>query len=388
MRKTPRIASGRFFISPFDAFPVLFYCEISSLPTEFFGLAGERIFRRRVAEAFENHDKARFARLAIAGFLTSVGRRCVMATRESVYAAVTQTMIEQLERGVAPWVQPWTSGSGDLPLLPYNAASRRRYHGVNVLLLWQAALQKGYRHPAWIGYHQAADLGGHIKKGEKATWIVFASTFTPKEERSKPVEEQHAVPFLKWWDVFNVEQTAGLPIATAERPTPPPLPDALHRVEVFLATIGANLLHGGDRAFYAPHLDLIVLPEPPAFHSTPDYYATSLHEHAHWTGHSSRLNRDFSGRFGTAAYAAEELVAELTAAFLCALLAIPGHLRHAEYLATWLKLLQDDTKAIFTAAARATEAAQYLETAGGLSGGGPPDNSAIPAETAEETAPA
>ena len=204
-----------------------------------------------------------------------------------------------------------------------------------------------------------------MKRGEKATQIVYAKTFTPKEDREKPEDEQRTIPFLTWRDVFNVEQTANLPERLTALPTPKPLPEAIEQVEAFLKAIGAKVLHGGNRAFYAPRLDLITLPEPARFESAPHYYATSLHEHAHWSGHPSRLNRDLTGRFGTEAYAGEELVAELTAAYLCALLSIPGQLRHAEYLGHWITLLTADAKAIFTAAGKATEAARYLEEKGG-----------------------
>ena len=207
-----------------------------------------------------------------------------MKARDSLYETITNDILTELQQGVAPWVQPWTAGSG-MPLMPYNATSKRRYRGVNVLLLWRASRLKGYRHPAWIGYHQAHELGGYVKKGEKATTVVYASTFIPKTERDKPEEEQERVPFLKWRDVFNVEQTANLPDPLTQRPEPKPLPEAIAAVEALLRAVGAKVLHGGNRAFYSPRFDLITLPEPSAFKSAPDYYATSLHEHGHWTGH-------------------------------------------------------------------------------------------------------
>lgn len=288
-----------------------------------------------------------------------------MTAPDSLYHTITNDIIAELEQGVAPWVKPWTTEGGGAPLLPYNAASKRRYQGVNVLLLWQAAREKGYRSPAWLGFQQASGFGGHVKKGEKSTLIVYGSTFVPKDEREKPEEEQHRVPFLKRWGVFNVEQVAGLPESVAPLPLPVSLPDALEQVEAFLQTIGADVRHGGDRACYVPSLDGIRLPPPEAFESAAHYYSTSLHEHTHWTGHESRLNRNLTGRFGEAAYAAEELVAELGAAFLSAALSIPGRLRHAEYIGSWLTLLQHDARAIFTAASKATEAARYLEEKGG-----------------------
>lgn len=283
----------------------------------------------------------------------------------SLYETITNDMLAELEKGVAPWVKPWTAEGGGTLFLPYNALTHHRYRGVNVLILWRAALLKGYRHPAWIGFHQAHELGGHVKKDEKSTTIVYGSTFVPQDERGKPEEEQQRVPFLKRRIVFNVEQTAGLPEHLSRVPEPAPLPDAIAGVEAFLRTVGAQVRHGGDRAFYSPPLDFIALPNPEAFESAPHYYATSLHEHAHWTGHQSRLDRDLSGRFGDPSYAAEELVAELAAAYLCAQLSIPGRLRHAEYLGSWIKLLHDNHRAIFTAASKATDAALYLSERGG-----------------------
>lgn len=288
-----------------------------------------------------------------------------MSAHGLLYETITNDIIVELEKGVAPWVKPWEDGGG-MPLMPYNAASGHRYRGVNVLLLWRASHMKGYRHPAWVGYHQAHELGGYVKKGEKATVVVYASTFIPRDERNKPEEEQKRVPFLKQRDVFNVEQTANLPDHLTRSPEPKPLPEAIDAVDGFLRTIGANVLHGGNRAAYSPHFDLITLPEPEKFRSAPDYYATSLHEHTHWTGHKSRLNRDFSGRFGDESYAAEELVAELGAAYLSATLSIPGKLQHAEYIGNWITLLRHDARAIFTAASRATDAANFLEAKGGI----------------------
>lgn len=203
-----------------------------------------------------------------------------MSARGVLYESVTNDIIAELKKGVAPWVKPWEDGGG-MPLMPYNAASGRRYRGVNVLLLWRASHRKGYRHPAWLGYHQAHGLGGYVKKGEKATAIVYASSFVPKDERDKPEAEQRKVPFLKGRDVFNVEQTANLPESLTRSPEPKPLPEAIEAVDGFLRTVGANVFHGGDRATYSLHFDRITLPEPSAFKSAPDYYATSLHEHCH-----------------------------------------------------------------------------------------------------------
>lgn len=291
-----------------------------------------------------------------------------MKAHDSLYESITNDILEELKQGVAPWVKPWESEKGGLPTLPFNAASGHRYQGINILLLWRASHVKGYASPAWIGYHQARERGGYVRRGEKATVVVYASTFTPKEDREKAEEDQRKIPFLKWRDVFNVEQTANLPASLSYLPKPKPLSEAIEGVEMFLRTLGAHVVHGGERAAYSPHCDRIVLPEPDAFKSAPDYYATSLHEHAHWTGHKSRLNRDLSGRFGDESYAAEELVAELGAAYLSATLSIPGKLQHAEYIGNWIALLQHDSRAIFTAASKGAEAARFLEEKGGRGG--------------------
>ena len=285
-------------------------------------------------------------------------------TRTSVYERVTDAIVAELEEGVAPWVKPW-SGGGSTGM-PYNATSQRRYSGINVLLLWEAGLRKGYRSDAWLTFRQALGLGGHVKKGEHGCHVVYASTFSRTERDSSTGEEtERKIPFLKSYTIFNVEQTEGLPANMYAVVEPKPLDDAIEDVHAFIERIGATVRHGGDRAFYAPSLDVIQLPEAACFEGAGHYYSTSLHEHAHWSGHESRLDRDLSGRFGDEAYAAEELVAELTSAFLCAALSIPGRLRHVEYLGSWLRLLKEDARAIFSASARATEAAQFLEKLGG-----------------------
>ena len=120
-----------------------------------------------------------------------------MTTHGSLYETITNDLMAELEQGVAPWVKPWTAEGGGMPLLPHNAASGHRYQGVNVLILWSAALRKRYRNPAWIGYHQAQGLGGHVRAKEQSTTIVYGSTFVPKDERDKPEDEQARVPFLK-----------------------------------------------------------------------------------------------------------------------------------------------------------------------------------------------
>lgn len=269
----------------------------------------------------------------------------------SVYETVTNRIVEELEQGTVPWVKPWKT------TLPYNAVSQRAYSGVNILLLWYTA----YGQPAWLTFKQARGLGGYVKKEEKSTHIVYASTYTKKGVDSSGGETEEEIPFLKWYSVFNIEQCEGLPERLYQKPVP--TTDVNYeQVEHFIADICASIKHGGSVACFVPSLDLIRLPNAEDFEGPEHYFAVSLHEHGHWSGHPARLNRNLSTRFGDESYAAEELIAELTAAFLCAHLGVPGRLRHAEYLASWLRVLKKDTKAIFTAARKATEAAEYLRS--------------------------
>lgn len=284
-----------------------------------------------------------------------------MHTSMSVYETVTNAIIEDLKRGVVPWVRPWKTA---VTPFPHNAVSQRSYSGVNVLLLWATASERGYGNPAWLTFKQAQQLGGTVKKGEKATAIVYASTVVKTDRNDNGEEIEKEMSFLKFYSVFNVDQTLGLPERLYGMPDPKPIGQRLVDVEVFLRQIGATIQHGGDRAYYSPDKDVIVLPNSEDFETVGHYYATSLHEHVHFSGHEKRLNRDFSGRFGSRSYAAEELVAELGAAYLCAALHITGELRHASYIASWLDLLENDRKAIFTAASAASKAADYLRQLG------------------------
>lgn len=279
--------------------------------------------------------------------------------RASLYEAVTKRIVRELEAGVAPWVKPWSvRGFAGLPV---NLISGRAYSGVNVLTLWLEGMERGFKHPGWLTFKQAKELGGSVMKGEKGVRIVYASSYLKTETDETGEESERTISYLKSYTVFNVEQTQGLPEPCYQQPKSKPLAEANEDAERFLQASGAEIRHGGKRAFYQATYDYIRLPQPQDFTESSAYYATALHELVHWTGHPSRLSRDLSGRFGSDAYAAEELVAELAGAFLCAHLEIPGKLQHAEYLAHWLKLLKADARAIFSAARLATEAAEYLK---------------------------
>ncbi|MHB8726429.1 MAG: ArdC family protein [Casimicrobiaceae bacterium] len=276
---------------------------------------------------------------------------------ESVYQRVTNSIIAELKQGIVPWVRPWKSSASPFPR---NVISQRPYRGVNVLLLWAPASSQGYGNPGWLTFRQARGLGGSVKQGEQATAIVYAAKTTKVAANDSGEEVEKEIRFLKFYSVFNVEQTTGLPDRYYGVPTEKPLGQRHVHAELFLGRIGAIVRHGGDNAYYSPEQDIIVLPKRDDFESLRHYYATSLHEHVHYSGHPKRLHRDLKGRFGSRSYAGEELVAELGAAFLCSKLEIEGELRHAAYIASWLELLQDDSRAIFTAASAASKAADYL----------------------------
>jgi antirestriction protein ArdC len=284
-----------------------------------------------------------------------------------IHAEITATIVAELEQGTAPWVKPWKNGLSGA-CMPLNAATSRPYRGVNVLSLWAATARGGYPLPRWLTFRQALALGGHVRKGEKGTPIVLVKQMRASEDRNdhSDDDDQGAVrrhgTFLRYFWVFNVAQVEGLPPDLHALPPAEPEGKRQARAEAFLTAIGADVRHGGDRACYMPSLDCILLPPFAAFEGPGHYYATRLHETGHWSGHPSRLGRDLSGRFGSRAYAAEELVAELTAAFLCAELGIEGRLRHAEYIGNWLELLRADSRAVFAAASKASEAADFLRS--------------------------
>lgn len=271
---------------------------------------------------------------------------------QELYSRVTQQIIKDLEAGVPGWLKPWKASAPNR-ILPYNAVTGREYNGINVPLLWFERDEKGYPTAGWLTYKQAQAAGAQVRGGEKATTIVFTKKLLVKEE---DVEKQ--INMLRTFSVFNEAQIDGLP-----KPEEPPILTEIQRDDNALKFIGAtqaDIRHGGDRAFYSPRHDYIQLPQVGDFESYEHYLCTSLHELVHWSGSEKRLNRNLKPRFETKAYAAEELVAELGAAFLCAHLGVQGKLRHSEYIQNWLQLLKDDDRAVFTAASKASQAADYL----------------------------
>lgn len=286
------------------------------------------------------------------------------APRADVYERVTTRIIEQLETGTRPWIRPWNVKT--TPLSRPLRHNGEPYRGINTLLLWMEAQTSGFGSNYWMTYKQAQELGGQVRKGEKAATVTYAGAIERTEENEQGEEEESRIPFLKSYFVFNADQIDNLP----ERFRPVPIED-VHpmteklRVELaddFFKYTGADIRYGGDRAFYQPAGDFVQIPMWEDFHTAEGFCSTMAHELVHWSGHKSRLNREILNAFGSADYAREELVAELGACFICADLGIFVEPRedHAAYLASWLKVLKEDKRAIFRAAAAAEKAAAFL----------------------------
>ena len=286
-------------------------------------------------------------------------------TLGDIYGRITNKIIADLEQGARPWMKPWAAehSAGEITRpLRHNSMP---YKGVNVLLLWSASVNKGYTNPLWLTFKQTRELGGHVKKGETGELVVFANTVTRTETDDKGQEVGRDISFLKGYTVFNAEQCDRLPAQYTAKITPPAIPQ-MQRIEAadrFFAATGAAIRHGGTRAYYAEGPDYVQMPPFGTFKDAASHAATLAHELTHWTKHPKRLARDM-GRvlYGDEGYAKEELVAEIGAAFLCAELGLTPEVRpdHASYIASWLTVLKHDKRFIFTAAAHAQRAAEYL----------------------------
>jgi antirestriction protein ArdC len=285
--------------------------------------------------------------------------------RTDVYERVTNQIITALEAGVKPWHQPWSGNHAAGRITHPLRANGIPYRGINVIMLWSEAMAKGYSAPIWITYKQALELKAHVRKGETGSLVVYANSITRTEtDRDTGQESERAIPFLKGYTVFNVEQIEGLPEHFYAKPEPRRDPiQRIEHAESFVKATKADIRHGGSRAYYTLASDHVRMPPFETFCDPQSYYAVLIHELTHWTRHPSRLNRDLGRkRWGDAGYAAEELVAELGAAFVLADLDLAPQARpeHAAYIESWLKVLKNDKRAIFTAASYAQRAADYL----------------------------
>ena len=272
--------------------------------------------------------------------------------KHDLYAEVSARIIAELERGAAPWIKPWSASPG--MNTPCNAATNRPYSGCNVVLLWMAA-NAGYRTPRYLTFKQALDLGGNVREGEHGTKVYFVKQLQVRDKNADDEAATRIVPLLREYTVFNIDQCENLPERVTEANTVKPRNQDQRdaTIDEFLSCSGASIREGAGVAYYRPSDDFISLPRFEAFKSAAHFYGTAFHELGHWTGHKSRVDRDLRHRFGERAYAAEELVAELCAAFLCAEFSIDGDLRHAGYIQSWIGLLKADDRAFFTACSKA-----------------------------------
>lgn len=276
---------------------------------------------------------------------------------QDVYERITARIIAALEAGTPPWVRPWSAVADPLPR---NGASGRPYRGINALLLGMERAAAGYASNRWMTFRQSRQIGGHVRKGEQASTVIFFEMKPGRPVDSDDEQDARLRPVLRVFSVFNVDQIDGLPAEYQAVPVTDRPWDAEAQAETVLERSGAEIVHGGFRAHYSPQSDRIHLPVRGAFGNAAGYYGTALHELAHWTGHPARLDRRFGARFGDAAYAVEELIAELSAAYLCAHCRIDGSLQHAAYIGSWLEVLRRDKRAVVMAAAKAQKAADYL----------------------------
>ena len=274
------------------------------------------------------------------------------------YERITAAIITALDSETPAWRRPWrTLRAAGAATMPRNAITGRSYRGLNVPLLMIGP----YTDQRYLTYKQAQEAGGNVRKGEHGQHVTFWQQTSYKDRESDGTETTKRGLLLKVYTVFNVSQCDGLSLPGCD---PMPEADVPELMRTVYAGTGAVVTHGGDRACYQPDFDRIALPIVSAFESADAYAATALHELGHWTGAAKRLNRDLSGRFRTRAYAAEELVAELTSAYLCAEYGINQSLdHHASYIASWRQLLTDDPRAVVTAASKAQAAADYITAA-------------------------
>jgi len=284
----------------------------------------------------------------------------MISMKQDLHQLVTDRLVAAIEAGTRPWACGWSRGGG-CGALPIRA-NGEPYRGINVLLLWAAAVERGYASSRWMTFNQAKELGGSVRKGEKSTQIVFFKKLDIEQVNDEGDEVSKSIAMMRAYNVFNVDQIDGLPARFLPAPVAIVAGKARDEAaEAALRSSGAAIAEdGGDRAYYDIAGDAIHLPAFDRFASTGCYLATLAHELVHWTGAKHRLDR--FGHNDKAAYAFEELVAEIGAAFACARLEVAGeHIdNHAAYLASWLKVLKGDKRAIFRAASLAQTAVDMV----------------------------
>lgn len=293
--------------------------------------------------------------------------------KNSLYVRVTKQFLDALRNGTTPWIKPWIEQS--YSSIPVNAITERTYSGINVTILWTTANDRGFCSDRWLTFNQASNVGGRIRKGQKGTVAILFRDIRVKSKRGltdqTSTEEDEPVVrklrLIRSYTLFNVEQCENLPERIRDgSPTDSCTPewDSHNEAEKFIRNTGATVYYKGENAIYAPKDDFIRMPPLSNFTSSAGYYSTIFHELIHWTGHKNRLNRPgIVGRnkISNEGYAFEELIAEIGSAFLCADLKIPGDLRHQGYVVSWIKILENNPRAIFHASAFAWQAFKFLQ---------------------------
>ncbi len=291
-----------------------------------------------------------------------------MEQKQSIYDRISERICAELAAGTVPWQRPWKTQSGSSLGRPHNRVSGRAYSGINLILLGLSGGTREGCSNAWLTYKQAETLGGHVRRGEKGTGIVFFKPILRPMGTDAVTGDEILTRGGVWreYTVFHVSQCEDLP-SVDPQPVPQPFAPIARAEQIatkYLAT-GPTLARGGDRACYSPAIDHVQMPRPESFTVPTAYYSTLYHELAHSTGHVSRLNRPGIGhdlqRFGTETYSREELVAEIASAFLAADAGIDHDIPQvAAYCRSWLTVLRDDRRLILTAAAQASKAADYV----------------------------
>ena len=279
--------------------------------------------------------------------------------QRDLYDSVAARILAELKAGTVPWIKPWSATAGTN--VPCNAITNRPYSGCNVVLLWMAQAA-GYPLPRFLTFKQAKETGGTVRKGEHGFRVYFVKQLEIRDKDASEDEETRLVPMMREYTVFNVAQCDGLPEKVIQS-QPIKVRNKDNRdglADAFLVSSQADIREGFGEAYYRPGDDFVSMPPFISFKSADAFYNTAFHELGHWTGHKSRLDRDLKNRFGDRQYAAEELIAELSAAFLCAEFGFDNDLRHASYIAHWIELLKADKRAFFTAASKAQAAADFM----------------------------
>ncbi len=285
--------------------------------------------------------------------------------KADIYTKITNEIISAIEAGTADFEMPWhkQAHAG----VPRNPVTKKLYRGINTLTLWIAGRKEGYASSRWASYLQWKSLGAQVRQGEKGSTIIFYKREEEDENSEEEETQNQARAVIRYSHVFNGDQVEGW---SADESSGTVNHTKFAKAVCFINSLGSDIRHGSDTAYYSPALDRIFMPDQSVFRdtnsgsATESYFSVLFHEHIHWSGHSARLSRDLSGRFGSSSYAMEELVAELGASFLCAALDINTYPRpdHAAYIASWLKVLKEHKSAIFVAASAASVASQFLES--------------------------